>query len=178
MSIFYTRKGDMGKSEVGKKKVLKCSCNVAALGSLDEVNSMLGLIRSFDMDADLKATLRDIQEDFFVIQAEIAELIFGKNGNSIKLEAIKILWLENLIDSFAKDIGDIKGFVVTGENSVSAWLDYARTVVRRAERDMVKLKKVSPTVLAYLNRLSSLLFVMARLVAKKSNIKEKNPKYK
>lgn len=177
MSFFYTCKGDKGKSCVGGKRISKDSPASESLGALDELNSLLGLIRSQRVSSDFKNILKNIQENLFIIQANVAKLVFGKNLKTPSFSKNEVLKMERLIDSFEKEIKLERGFVVSGENDISAWLDYARAVARRVERHTVKIKKVKPEILAYLNRLSSLLFVLARVVSKRAKVKERHPSY-
>ncbi|MCH8244664.1 cob(I)yrinic acid a,c-diamide adenosyltransferase [Patescibacteria group bacterium] len=179
MALFYTGKGDKGSSLVGKKKYPKGSPILEALGDLDELNSLLGVIRS-SAKKDLKQKIFSIQEDMFIIQAQIAWLMF-KKFESPQLTKDKIQKMEQEIDKIEKKIKPERGFIISGEHELASWLDYARAVSRRVERSAVKLNKIhklSQELLAYLNRLSSYLYALARLEILKSKIREKKPRYK
>lgn len=204
MSIFYTGKGDKGKSYVGKQKVDKTCVEIEALGALDELNSLLGLVKSHDVSKETKAYLHNAQENLFIIQAHIASKIFRTKFAPPKFPESAIKEMEKLIRAFEKKIKPARKFVIPGAGSSSAWLDYARAVARRAERSVLLLhkktlrkapsiqlganqgkhfrygseKKIAPEILAYLNRLSSLLFALARFETKKKKQTEKHPNYK
>jgi len=128
----------------------------------------------------LRKHLGGVQEKIFIIQAHIAALIF-KGKESARITKGHIKELEAIIEALEKEIEPAKKFVISGEHEVSAWLDYARAVTRKVEREVVRFKKkkeVSPETVAFLNRLSSFLFALARSEMKKSGKKEKHPKYK
>lgn len=181
MKLFYTGKGDRGQSTIGKKKISKTHTVMDALGGLDELNSFIGLVRAKNRNRELKEIMRNVQETLFIIQANVSILEFGGKYSTPKLKSIKIKELEKIIDTLEKKIKPERGFIVSGEERNSAWLDVLRTVARRAERSVLKHdggKKLDANILAYLNRLSSLFFALARWEAKKSGKKEPHPKYK
>ncbi len=194
MGLFYTGKGDKGKSLICGKKIDKTCVEMETLGHLDELNSLLGLIRSQQIQSQFRDALKSVQENLFTIQANIAILMFGKKFKAPVFVHEKITELETLIDALEKEIQPEKKFVITGETIAAGWFDYARAVCRRAERETVKLskkkpsysagrrirtgKKINPDILAYLNRLSGLLFACARYESKVANIKESNPTYR
>lgn len=179
MGLFFTGKGDKGFSIIGKKKIAKDSAIVMALGDLDELNSLVGLVRSQAKTEKLKNCLLFVQENLFIIQAQVAYLMYPR-FKAPQFKAEKIQELEKEIEGMERKINPSRGFIISGENTLSSWLDYARTVARRAERSvvaLVKKKKVSQEVLAYLNRLSSYLYVNARMVSQNAGVKEKKPHY-
>lgn len=182
MGLFYTGKGDQGTSEVWDgKKLDKTSAELMALGDLDELNSLLGLARNKTRDLPGKKMLFSVQEELFTIQANIYLLAIGKIEKAPELGEEKIRMMERLIDALEEFVGPERGFIISGEDIEEAWLDLARAVARRAERSVLLLNKkirIPPNVLAYLNRLSSLLFAMGRASAKKRGKKEWSPKYK
>lgn len=177
MSLYYTCEGDKGKSCICGKKISKLSPGMEALGCLDELNSLLGLIRCRQTNQKFKDILKNIQENLFIIQAGVGKVAFNHKLKIPIFSATRTAEMEKLIDSFEKLLAPGKGFVVSGENEISAWLDYARAVARKTERSVLKLKKINTAVFAYLNRLSGLLYVMARVAAKNKNIKERQPSY-
>ncbi|MDD5547632.1 MAG: cob(I)yrinic acid a,c-diamide adenosyltransferase [Candidatus Pacebacteria bacterium] len=177
MNIYYTGKGDKGKSFVCHQTMAKTSAGMEAMGELDELNSLIGLIRSQKAPADIKNILKAIQENLFLIQANVARMVFKEKFAVPVLNKDIVKKMEKVIDLYAGKLGTQKGFIVSGENELSAWLDYARAVARRTERSILGLKKADAVILAYLNRLSSLLFVLARAVSKRYNKKEANPSY-
>ena len=179
MALFYTGKGDRGSSLVGKKKYPKDSPILEALGDLDELNSLLGVIRA-TAKKGLNQKLFLLQEDLFIIQAQVAWLMF-KKFKSPQITEQKIQKMEQEIDEMEKKIKPQRGFIISGENEQASWLDYARAVSRRAERSVVKLNKkhkLPQELAAYLNRLSSYLYALARLEISKSKIRERKPQYK
>ncbi len=182
---FYTKNGDEGETTLFVdgclKKISKDSLLIEALGALDELNSFLGLckIKSSEQKAGpfgehlISDFLEIVQNDLFMIQAELA-------GARKKLGKNRTEEIERIIDHAEKEIPVIKNFVIPGGCESSALLDFARALARRTERKMVAAKKeaeVGAEALKYINRLSSLLFVMARLANVNYGIKEKEPEY-
>lgn len=186
MGLFYTGKGDGGESVVGDKKIDKTSLEIEAVGDLDELNSLIGVLKAEDLSPEFKKILNAVQENLFIVQANVAEFMFhdvtGKpKYPAPKFSPEKVKEIENIIEAYEKEVNPAKKFIISGSNKVSAWLDYARAVSRRVERSVIKFNKLHPLpheILAYMNRLSSLLFAMARVNAKRSESKEENPKYK
>ena len=180
--LFYTGKGDKGVSEIEGKKIYKASLEIEAVGFLDEVNSLLGLVKTQSLPKGYRDILEQVQENLFIIQAHVGVLMMGKfTAPPFSLKKVKEI--EKLIDGFEKKVKPEKGFIIAGSNEASSWLDFVRSVVRRSEVVMVKLdrkhrKKLEPAILAYLNRLSSLLYAMARHAAKTKHSAEQHPTYK
>src|SRR3989344_703517 len=179
-NLFYTGKGDGGQSNLGGKKIDKTSIEIEAVGLLDEANSLLGLVRTHAMLQPYKEILKEVQENIFIIQAHIGCYMMESEPPDFSEQKIKNT--ETLIDQFEKEEKPERGCIVSGEIEETAWLDYARAVVRRAEIALVKLarkmekegKTLEPNTLAYMNRLSSLLYAMARALAKKHGKEEKH----
>ena len=178
--MLYTRKGDDGKTQTFgcDQRLSKSSAIAEALGTLDEVNSYLGIvkIKAGDQGESLVSIVHNIQENLFIIQAEVA-------GADKKITEDKILEIEKIIDSIEKELPPIKTFFISGVTELSAHFDFTRTLARRAERRVVHVADegmvvISPLTLSYLNRLSSLLYVFARQSAYKSGLKESSPNYK
>jgi cob(I)alamin adenosyltransferase len=182
MGLFYTGAGDKGKSPVwDNKKLDKTSPGLTALGDLDELNSLLGLIRSQKIPADYKNILSGLQESLFTVQAIVYLYIIKRKEKASPFDEEKTNKLESLINALEKYVNPERGFVVSGDGPVGAWLDFARAVSRRAERSvwiLNKKVKLPPGILSYLNRFSSLLFALARASAKKAKKKKRHPKYK
>ena len=180
MALFYTGKGDKGVSRVGKKNYPKDSPILEALGDLDELNSFLGLVRSTVKDKKLAAGLQTVQQHLFIVQAQIAVLMFPE-FKSPELKKEKVQWLEREIDIIEKKIKPKRGFVVAGATATSAWLDVARAIARRAERTVTKFHRAYPLsreIISYLNRISSYLYALARLESASRKIREQKPKYR
>ncbi len=179
MSLFFTGKGDGGTSSIGKKKVPKDSQILEALGELDELNSLLGLVRNVLYEKNISKKLEHVQENLFIIQARVAWLLFPK-FNAPALRQEKIVSMEKEIEKMEALIKPERGFIVPGSNMRSAWLDVARAVSRRVERRVYtvsKKKKLPQEILTYLNRLSSYLYALARLEAYAKNTNEQHPSY-
>jgi cob(I)alamin adenosyltransferase len=180
MALFYTGKGDKGSSYIGKKKYPKDSPIIETLGDLDELNSLLGVVRSILKKRDLNKKLLEVQENLFIIQARIAWLMYPK-FSSPQMTEKKIRAMEQEIDAIEKKIRPSRGFIIPGENTEAGWLDFARSVSRRAELSAVRLNKkhsLPQEVLTYLNRLSSYLYALARLEIHKKKLKEPRPNYR
>ena len=184
MSDYYTGRGDGGMSFVGLKKINKTDLVMDALGDLDELNSLLGYIKSTLKGANKKRffnIIADIQENIFIVQAQVASHMFEKQYVPPHFAKEKGSDAERMIAQFEKLFVPTKKFIVPGTNELSARFDHARAIARRAERSVLrfsKKQKLDPDISAYLNRLSSLLFVMARVVAHKKGVSEKAPRYR
>lgn len=188
MTRFYTRRGDSGKSVLGHKTLSKDDPVFEALGSLDELDSWLGVCISDDHiiggrrkkpGREIDRILRNIQETLFIAQAEIATVAVG-GELKIKVATAKTEELESIIAGIDSQVPEIIKFVIPGGSRLSASLDFARTLARRAERGIRKYgksKKLRPELLQYINRLSSVLFALARYVNHRLKIKEENPSY-
>ena len=161
----YTRGGDQGETGlVGGGRIKKTAPQISAIGSLDELNAHLGVIRSFDVRADLDQMLQGIQSRLFDIGAIVAE---GSAGESnIELSEQDSVALESLIDMLEQNLTPLKKFILPGGDPVAAQTHLARVVCRRAERDVLlgapTANSKLPMVFKYLNRLSDFLFVLAR----------------
>ena len=183
MTTFYTRKGDGGRSKIRSKNLLKDNILFQLLGELDELNSWLGLCKvgagKNRATKEVVATLTDIQQDLFTIQAEVA-VIGGGFRSKVKIGAERIKSAEKAINTINSKLPAITKFVVPGGSELSARIDVARAMARRVERIAVifsRKNELRPELLKYLNCLSSLLFALARLANRKLKIKEENPKY-
>lgn len=175
----YTGKGDKGKTTLYhcNQSLSKSSIVAEALGTLDEIGSLLGWCKTKTIPGELFGlVIEKVQNDLFFIQAELA-------GSSKRLPSSALKRVEDLIKKIDKELPPIKNFIISGGLELSAMLDVARTVARRAERQVVAVQesggiKFQPTSLAYLNRLSSLLYALARLVNYRAGLIEKKPEYK
>ena len=191
-TTLYTGRGDKGTTRVLDSKpgerISKNSERAEALGSLDELNAFLGLVRVHakqGQNARVKTgrktqhvadILRQAQKDLFIVQAEVA-------GGKKKIRRAKVAWQEGIIEAIAGEIRPITSFTVAGGAELSAELDVARTIARTVERRVVAVhesgeRKLGEHSRAYLNRLSSLLFALARLVNHRSGFSEEAPDYK
>jgi len=168
MSPVYTRRGDDGMTSVpGRKRLAKSHLLIATLGDIDELSAVLGMARAHAASADNLQLIEHIQQDIITLSAEIA--VDDKTAQlSQRITPEYIARLETAIDAREAKLPVLTGFVLPGPPAASAVLHMARAVCRRAERCVVSLhreKPLRPELLAYLNRLSDLLFVMAREAA-------------
>jgi cob(I)alamin adenosyltransferase len=180
MGLFFTGKGDRGSSYVGKKKYSKDSPIAETLGDLDELNSLLGVVKTQIYKPKLAEKLERVQENLFIIQARIAWLMYPKFP-SPQMTKEKIKAMEQEIGAIEKKIKPERGFVIAGSDPTIAWLDMLRAVSRRAERRVAKLHKIRALpqeILTYMNRLSSYMYALARAEAVAKKIKESHPSYK
>jgi len=162
LSKIYTRTGDDGTTGLGDgTRVSKDSLRVEAYGTVDELNSVLGMALTADLPAAVREALATIQHELFDIGGELC--IPGTEA----IRDMQVERLEQTLDYLNANLAPLKDFVLPGGNESGARLHFARTVCRRAERVAVRLARdesVNPATLKYLNRLSDLLFVIARYV--------------
>ena len=171
LNRIYTRTGDDGTTALGTgARRKKYDLRVAAYGTLDETNSVLGIARLHTGgDAALDAALSRIQNDLFDVGADLTTPGKGRGpgGARLTVTAAQVEWLEAEIDRLNDDLEPLRSFVLPGGSAAAAYLHLARTVCRRAERLIAQLndqkdESVTPEVLKYVNRLSDFLFVAAR----------------
>lgn len=164
LSKIYTRTGDKGTTGLGDgSRVDKDSLRVDTFGTVDELNSLIGLLLCADMAQDLRSSLTRTQHELFDLGGELC-----MPGYTLIPESC-IDQLENDLDQFNEELPPLKDFILPGGSEAAARCHHARTVCRRAERLLVSLAKVeniNEVSLRYLNRLSDLLFVMARVMAR------------
>ena len=172
----YTKTGDWGETSLlGGTRVPKNHEQVEAYGTIDELNSYLGLIRDQEIDAHYKQVLQKIQENLFVAEAWVAADLEHPHNNLPVFQEESILQLETAIDEMNQSLPELVRFILPGGNTTVSYCHIARTVCRRAERTVIRLSKTRPEhekVLKYLNRLSDYLFVLARKVAKDTGARE------
>lgn len=174
----YTRAGDRGSTRlVGGQEVPKDDPRIEAYGTVDELNSVLGLARAFLPKTDgpgpertrLDDVLRGVQNDLFEVGSDLATRAADRWENMIRMGGEDAKRLEDWIDAFNADLGPLENFILPGGGPVGGFLHQGRTVCRRAERRVLTLMNheadVGDGCLVYLNRLSDLLFVLARWVA-------------
>lgn len=189
----YTRKGDAGTTKLfdtaAGERITKSADIFEALGTLDECNALIGICKALARDAALTVgddtvadILHGVQEHVFTIQAEVA-------GAKKTITHIGVAGLESVIARVEQELPEITTFFIPGASLLSSYFDLARTVIRRAERAVVRLSErasdervhdvrvVSQDSFAYINRLSSLLYALARYVPHVQGIAEKSPTY-
>lgn len=165
----YTRTGDAGTTALyGGERVPKSALRVEAYGTVDEANALLGVARSqLGALSRFDALLETLQSTLFDVGADLATPESRYRANILPLGAKDVAELEEEIDALEAKLPALKAFILPGGHPASASLHHARTVVRRAERCVVELlqhEEINPQVVVYLNRLSDLLFVLARAV--------------
>jgi cob(I)alamin adenosyltransferase len=178
ISKVYTRTGDKGKTRLaGGQDVWKDSLRVEAYGTVDELNSVIGLVRvnnekgevNKQASAYLETVLRWVQNKLFDLGGILATAPGESFPNMPTVTAEDVAYLEQMIDVCQKDLTPLKEFILPGGGQVSAFLHLARTICRRAERICITLSREEPVekeIVPFLNRLSDALFVLARWVAK------------
>lgn len=184
--MLYTRKGDNGTTKTFgcDQRISKSSLVAEALGTLDEINSLLGIckVKSKDLNIILPEGekmfefIHKTQKNLFIIQAEVA-------GSKISIIEEKVKEVENVVDAIEKELPPIKSFFISGGSELASLFDFSRTIARRAERRTVGVVEegkveIGEFTKSYLNRLSSLLYAFARFSNFKSGINEEGPDYK
>jgi cob(I)alamin adenosyltransferase len=162
----YTKTGDHGETSLfGGQRVPKDALRIDAYGTVDELNSILGVVRSLKPHHEIDAILQHLQEDLFALGADLATPAEKSSAKTPRIGPGHSENLEKIIDSLESHLQPLTKFILPGGSPVGAQLQAARTVCRRAERLVVRLsreEKIGSPPLVYLNRLSDLLFVLAR----------------
>lgn len=189
-NILYTGRGDNGTTTLfhcDQGRISKSTDIIEALGVLDELNAYIGIVKVYSDIEQIKIIvntkksllfsdiLNDVQQTLFVIQAEIA-------GSPITVKKKNLNDIESIISYISEILPPITSFTISGGSILSAELDFSRTLSRRCERRVVKvreegIRKIGDVTISYLNRLSSLLFAMSRYSNHLLSIKEEHPKY-
>ncbi|MFN7949262.1 MAG: cob(I)yrinic acid a,c-diamide adenosyltransferase [Blastocatellia bacterium] len=174
----YTRTGDAGKTSlVSGDRVSKADLRVSAYGDVDELNSVLGVVRTFPLDVELNELLGRLQNDLFTVGADLAT----PAGTPVpRVSPEMVTELEQVIDKYLEELEPLKEFILPGGSNAGAMLHLARTVARRAERVVVALaerEEITAEALQYLNRLSDLLFVLARVANKRAGTVEQSAQF-
>jgi cob(I)alamin adenosyltransferase len=166
----YTKTGDDGTTGLqGGKRVSKSDLRIIAYGAVDEANSSLGVALSGSIDADINELLTRIQNELFVAGSDLSNPDLEKPNNRITEQMVENL--EKNIDRFEAELNPLTNFILPGGHKIAAHLHMARTISRRAETNVVALSKderINLHCQKYLNRLSDLLFVLARVVNKRN----------
>ncbi len=164
LTRIYTRGGDQGETSLGDgSRVSKLDCRIGAFGTVDELNSALGLALAGDVPEPMREPLVRIQNELFDVGADLS-VPWGVTDR-LRVEQELIDRLEQLCDEFNAGLPELRSFVLPGGTEASARLHVARTICRRAEREVLlgsQEVELNPLVLGYLNRLSDLLFILAR----------------
>jgi cob(I)alamin adenosyltransferase len=172
----YTKTGDKGETSLfGGKREPKDSLRITAYGTVDELNSILGVCRAFNTVQQVDIILEELQHDLFTLGADLATPLDVQSRSIKRIQSNDIARLEEHIDTIDPTLEPLKNFILPTGNKSASLLHYARAVCRRAERLVTQLSKqetIGEHPLIYLNRLSDLLFVMARWVNSMSNTPE------
>ena len=164
LTRIYTRGGDEGETSLGDgSRVSKLDCRIGAFGTVDELNSAIGVVLAGELPDAMREPLVRIQNELFDVGADLS-VPWGV-GDRLRVEQPMIDALEQLCDDFNAELPELRSFVLPGGTEASARLHVARTICRRAERDVLlgaQEVELNPLVLRYLNRLSDLLFILAR----------------
>jgi len=173
----YTRTGDKGETGLfSGERVPKNSARVDAYGTVDELSSWIGYTRSLINDSEMDALLERIQKDLFVVGAELATRPKESSEQNVQVTQSMVKLLEEEIDRLDAGLPPLSTFIVPNGVPASGALQVARTIARRAERRTVSLalnEPLNPAIVSYLNRLSSLLFVLARVANRRAGVEEK-----
>lgn len=168
----YTKTGDDGTTGlIGGTRVSKDSSRIKAYGAVDEANAVIGVILGHDVGEDIRKTLVKIQNDLFLVGSDLSNPVLDDQKNRINKTYVDMI--EKEIDTLEQELTPLANFVLPGGTMPSALLHLARTVTRRAESNIVSLmkeEKINQDVLHYINRLSDLFFVMARVINKRNKI--------
>ena len=174
MVKIYTKTGDDGSTGlIGGKRVSKSSRRILAYGAVDELNSSLGLVLSHSLDNDIHDLLEKLQNDLFVVGADLANDNPTNKSNRVTEEMIK--FLETNIDKLESKLSQITYFILPGGDPAASQVHMARAVSRRAETQIVSLvenEQINKLCQIYVNRLSDLLFVIARVINKRKMIND------
>jgi cob(I)alamin adenosyltransferase len=172
----YTKTGDSGDTSLfGGQRVPKDALRIEAYGTVDELNSMLGIVRADIQDAEIDRILSEIQRQLFELGADLATPRSIEKKMVKRIETRDVQQVEKVIDAIHPVLKPLRSFVLPGGSPLAARLHFARTICRRAERAVVRLSRnedIGETVTVYLNRLSDLLFVLSRYANQKSRVAE------
>jgi cob(I)alamin adenosyltransferase len=165
LTRIYTRGGDKGETSLGDgSRVTKLDCRIGAFGTVDELNAQLGVVLADDLPKGFRPLLERVQNELFDVGADLA-VPYGVGEDRLRVTQDRIDELERACDAFNAELPELKSFILPGGTEAAARLHVARTVCRRAERDALAAShevELNPLVLVYLNRLSDLLFILAR----------------
>jgi cob(I)alamin adenosyltransferase len=165
----YTKTGDDGTTGLqGGKRISKSNIRIQAYGAVDELNASIGLILSSKIDAELEELLKSIQNDLFVVGSDLSS-----NENRVTSEMV--INIEKNIDRLENELPPITNFILPGGHEIASLIHVSRTIARRAETQVISLDEsgiVNEECKKYLNRLSDLFFVLARIVNKKNDFED------
>lgn len=170
----YTKTGDDGNTELqGNYRISKSHQRIISYGTIDEANSTIGIVLSNQLDEDIREILTQIQNELFLVGSDLSNPDLNDTKNRVSLEMIEML--ENHIDKYESELEPLRNFILPGGDQISAQIHHARTVIRRAETQVVLLSdkdEINSNCIKYLNRLSDLFFVIGRLINKRKGIED------
>lgn len=170
----YTKTGDDGTTGLqGNFRVSKSHPRIIAYGTIDEANAVLGITLSFELDKDIMTLLSIIQNELFIVGADLSNPILVDKKNRVTYNMIDNL--EKNIDNYEMELEPLTNFILPGGNIVASHMHHVRTVIRRAETCIIQLSKeeeINPNCIKYVNRLSDLFFVLGRVLNKRSGRKD------
>ncbi len=168
----YTKTGDNGNTGLqGNFRIAKSHPRIITYGTVDEANAALGIVLTNSLDDDITKILTKIQNDLFLVGADLSNPNLSDVKNRVTLDMVEKL--EQHIDKFELELPPLTNFILPGGDIAAAQLHYVRTIVRRSETQVVRLSEkdeINSNCIKYLNRLSDLFFVMCRLINKRKNI--------
>jgi len=168
----YTKTGDDGNTSLqGNLRIAKSHPRIISYGTVDEANAALGIVLTNSLDDDIAEILTDIQNDLFLVGSDLSNPNLNDVKNRVALKMVEKL--EQHIDKFELELPLLTNFILPGGDVAAAQLHYVRTIVRRAETQVVQLSEkdeINSNCIKYLNRLSDLFFVLGRLINKRKDI--------
>lgn len=171
----YTKTGDDGSTGLqGNLRVSKSHPRIIAYGTIDEANAVLGIVLSYELDEDIMKLLNLIQNELFVVGADLSNPNMNDQKNRITKDMIDNL--EKNIDKYDEELSPLSNFILPGGNIVASQLHHVRTVIRRAETCITELSeqdKINNNCIKYVNRLSDLFFVLGRVINKRNGLNDK-----
>ncbi len=172
----YTKFGDTGETALyGGTRIPKDALQIEAIGTVDELNAYIGYAETFIEDTDISDLLECIQNQLFSLGADLATPVSHTKSSEMRISANFTIEMEKAIDTFSDELPPLTNFILPGGGAAGAVLHVARAVCRRSERCVVRLTRevdVNPEIVRFLNRLSDLLFVLARVVNHRSQMPE------
>ena len=172
----YSKKGDKGKTSlIGGKIVDKHNLSVDAYGTVDELNSFIGLLKDYVEDKKINEVLHNIQLKLFSIGSILASAGDNNFSEKVSLEKKDIEDIDSNIDNMNNQLPDLKNFIIPGGHKISSYCHVCRSICRRAERKISELNnnyQINPYILSYVNRLSDFFFVLSRHIKNSDNIEE------
>ena len=172
----YSKKGDKGKTSlIGGKIVDKHNLSVDAYGTIDELNSFIGLLKDYVEDKKINEVLHNIQLKLFSVGSILASAGDNNFSDKVSIEKKDIEDIESNIDNMNNQLPDLKNFIIPGGHKISSYCHVCRSICRRAERrisELNNLYKINPYILSYINRLSDYFFVLSRHIKHSDNVEE------